>query len=150
MVATARRVVAGYLLPTYELFSVEAMLRFHEIERDVDLEEEVNAMAFRNLYPAAAEGDIPGRYFPSECVPIGGDGAGNCLVMDCGPVPSTEFCAITTTRTAASFRRLLHEPGRPPDQGGDRPAHRSADGGRELGSHIPGHPGREDGWLYWR
>ncbi|MFI5843748.1 SMI1/KNR4 family protein [Catenuloplanes sp. NPDC051500] len=84
-------VAAGYLLPNYELFGVEDMLRSREIERDVDLEEEVNAMAFRNLYPVAAEGDVPGRYFPSEYVPIGGDGAGNCLVMDCRPGPEYGF-----------------------------------------------------------
>ena len=85
-------IVAGYLIPGYELFGVDDMLTGHEIERDVNLEEEeVNAMARRNLGLADDEGSGQARSFPSRYVPIGGDGAGNYLVVDCRPGPEYGF-----------------------------------------------------------
>jgi cell wall assembly regulator SMI1 len=53
-------VVAGDIVPSYELFGVADMLRHHEIQRDVNFEEEVNAMARRNLGLADDEGGGPG------------------------------------------------------------------------------------------
>jgi cell wall assembly regulator SMI1 len=76
------------LVPGYELNGVDAMLASHRIELEVNLEFEVENMARRNLGMADDEAGRPARYFPSEFVPIGDDGAGNSLVVDCSPGPA--------------------------------------------------------------
>jgi hypothetical protein len=73
-------VVAGYLVPTYELFSFDHMLFTHETERQLNLEEEVRASR-----------GLEARYFPSRYVPIGDTGANNYLVVDCRPGPEYGF-----------------------------------------------------------
>jgi cell wall assembly regulator SMI1 len=75
------------LVPGYELSSFDNMLGRHKIEREVNLEEEVNATARRNRGLADNEGGRPAWYFPTNYIPIGDNGGGDCLVVDCRPGP---------------------------------------------------------------
>ena len=80
-------VTHGNIVPGYELLGVDGMLNRHQTQLDVNFEEEVNEMARRNLGLADDEAGGPARYFPAELIPIGDDGAGNYLVVDCRPGP---------------------------------------------------------------
>lgn len=79
--------VAGPFLPGYDLYGVDDMRYAHRIQLEVNLEEEVNEMARRNLGLPDDVAGGPSRYFPRELVPVGGDGFGNHLVVDCRPGP---------------------------------------------------------------
>jgi cell wall assembly regulator SMI1 len=84
-----RPFLPGITTPGYDLFGVDSMLETHRMQLEVNLEEEVNEMARGRLGLADDEAGGPARYFPSEFVPIGTDGGGNDLIVDCRPGPES-------------------------------------------------------------
>jgi cell wall assembly regulator SMI1 len=129
--------VYSNIVPGYELLSVNGMLDGHRTELEVNLEEEVNEIAARNLGLADNEAGGPARYFPPEFVPIGHNGAGNYLVADCRPGPEYGCLRNHDHEDRGVIQPPYFEsPSRPPHPGGHFLAHRPTRRTTHAGRHF--------------